>query len=108
MYASDAYGLCLLSSLFTALLVWSVCWRYWSAKRLPEHEGYIRGWDACSRVRDREESHRRKLALLNIGTLQSAPTVVVGDSASNYAPKHAYTDWCTCQVCNSARSCTAV
>lgn len=64
MTATTAYGLVVLSSTLTAAVVWAVCWRYWSARRLPEHDGYCRGFDACSRIRDREEVQARKAALL--------------------------------------------
>lgn len=33
----------------------------------PEHEAYLRGWDSCSRIRDREEVQARKERLLRGG-----------------------------------------
>ena len=65
MTEGEAYGLVVLASLFTAIVVWLACWRYWTAKRLPEHDGYVRGFDACSRIRDRHEAEDRKALLLN-------------------------------------------
>lgn len=65
MTALSAYGFILLAALGSGLIVWTVCWRYWHAKPLPDHTAYILGWDACSRVRDREEAQERKERLLS-------------------------------------------
>lgn len=107
MTAFEAYGYIVLSSAATAAIVWVVCWRYWHAKPLTDHTAYILGWDACSRVRDREEAQERKARLLNERTSQVAPPVVSQVSSANHLPRHQYTDWCTCEVCRNARSATA-
>jgi hypothetical protein len=62
-----AWGYGLLIVVGTAIVTTGICMRWsrlWS-QRLSEHEGYVRGWDACSRVRDRQEAQERKDRLLS-------------------------------------------
>lgn len=84
MTPQAAYGLILASSLLTASVVWLACWRWWVPRRLEMHEGYLRGFAACSRIRDREEVQARKSALLNIGTTAQPRVVTEVKSSSGY------------------------
>lgn len=66
MTGLEAWGYGILGAMAAALPVWLACARHYAPRRLKEHEGYIMGWEACSRVRDRLEAQARKEALLNI------------------------------------------
>jgi hypothetical protein len=81
---NEAYGLVILSSLFTAIYVWVTCWRYWKPTLLPQHDGYVRGWNACSRVRDRQESEERKTLLLNTCTTAQSRVATETKTSSGY------------------------
>ncbi len=60
----EAYGLIVLCSLVTALIVWAITWRHRHWTPLPEHTAYIRGFSAAERVYDRMEVQDRKERLL--------------------------------------------